>query len=45
MAAPKSEPFIEALRIDAGVMREQFEQDAAVCARLRERPLHHLFAA
>jgi hypothetical protein len=44
MAARKSQPFIEPLRIDAAVVRQQFDQDAAFGARLPDRPLHQLLA-
>ena len=44
MAASKSQPFVEALRIDAGVMGEQLDQLAAFAACFRHRPLHQLFA-
>ena len=40
----KSQPLIKSLRIDAGVMRQQFDQLASLCARFRDRPLHHLLA-
>ena len=42
--ARKSEPLIEALRIDAGVMGEQLDQLAAPRLRLADRPLHELLA-
>src|SRR6266478_7872199 len=41
MARLKSQSRIESLRIDAGVMREQFDQLAAPGARFRDGPLHH----
>src|SRR5882757_2615228 len=44
MATRKSEPLIEALRVDAAVMGEQFDQLAAAGAGLRQRPLHQLLA-
>src|ERR1700748_204034 len=44
MASRKSEPRIEPLRIDAGVVREQLHQLAPLGARFRDRPLHHLLA-
>src|SRR6266481_7747109 len=44
MAARKSQPLIEALGVDAGVMRQKLDQLAALRARLSDRPLHHLFA-
>jgi hypothetical protein len=44
MACLKTQPLVEALRIDAGVVREQFDQLAAFCLRLRNRPLHQLLA-
>src|SRR6267142_2448275 len=44
MAARKSEPLVEALRIDAGMMGQQFDQLAAPCAGFRQRPPHQLLA-
>src|SRR5215211_9454575 len=44
MAARKSEPLVKALRIDAAVMSQQFDQLAAACAGVSERPLHQLLA-
>jgi len=44
MAARESEPFIKPLRIDARMMRQQFNQFATPCARFHNRPLHQLFA-
>ena len=44
MAARKAQPLVKPLRIDAGVMRQQFDQLAALAARFRNRPLHHLLA-
>src|SRR3979490_2599818 len=44
MAAPKAEPLIEALRINAGVVRQQLDQLAAFATRFRNRPLHQLLA-
>ena len=44
MAARKSEPLVEALCVDAGVMREQLDQLAAFTPRFADRPLHELFA-
>src|SRR5580692_3792499 len=44
MAARKSEPLVKSLRIDAGVMGQQLDQLATLGARLRDRPLHELFA-
>src|SRR5436309_11628847 len=44
MARLKPQPLVEALRIDAGVVREQFNQLAAFCLRLRNRPVHQLLA-
>src|ERR1700737_469025 len=44
MARLKSQPYVEPLRIDAGVMREQFDQLAALAPCLRDRPLHQLLA-
>src|SRR5262245_46990678 len=44
MAARKSKPLVEALRIDTRVMREQLHQHAAFRARLRDRPLYQFFA-
>src|ERR1700710_3141376 len=44
MARLKSEPHVEALRVDAGVVREQLDQLAALAARLRDRALHQLLA-
>src|SRR5665647_1660081 len=40
----ESEPLVEALRVDAGVVGEQFDQPAFTAARLRDRPLHQLLA-
>src|ERR1700694_5055329 len=44
MARLKSQPGVEPLRIDAGVMREQFNQLATLGARFRDGPLQHLLA-
>ena len=44
MAACKTKPFIEALRIDAGVMRQQLDHHATSLARFRDRPLHQPLA-
>ena len=44
MAALKSEPLVEALGVDTGMMRQQLDQLAAFRARFRDRPLHHRFA-
>src|SRR5271156_1606539 len=44
MAPRKSEPHIEPLRVDAGVVREQLYQLASLGARFRDRPLHQLLA-
>lgn len=44
MAARKSEPFIKPLRIDAGIMRQQLDQLATLCACFSNGPLHQLFA-
>lgn len=44
MAARKSQPLVEALRVDAGMMREKLDQLAAPRARLVDRPLHEFFA-
>src|SRR3954451_18113763 len=44
MARLKPKPLVEGLRIDAGVVREQFDESAAFCPRLRHRPLHQLLA-
>lgn len=37
MVRLEAEPLVEALRIDAGMMREQFDQLAAAGAGLRNR--------
>src|ERR1700716_755709 len=44
MARLKSQPGVEPLRIDAGPMREQFNQLATLGARFRDGPLHHLLS-
>jgi len=44
MAARKAEPLVKSLRIDTGVMRQQFDQLAPLGAGFRYRPLHHLLA-
>src|SRR5579864_806419 len=44
MAALKTEPLIEPLRIDAGLMGQQFDQLATLAAGLADRPLHELLA-
>src|ERR1700681_202236 len=44
MARLKSQPYVEPLRIDPGVVREQLDQLATLAARLRDRPLHQLLA-
>src|SRR5438876_12026478 len=41
MARLKSQSRVESLRVDAGVMGEQFDQLAAPGARFRDGPLHH----
>ena len=38
MARLKSQPLVESLRIDAGMMREQLDQPAAGAARLGDGP-------
>src|SRR6202790_2386477 len=43
MARLESQPRVESLRIDAGVMGEQFDQPAAPGARFRDRPSHQPF--
>ena len=40
MARQEAEPLVEALRIDAGMMREQLDEFAAVGTRFRNRPRH-----
>src|SRR5215218_1186417 len=44
MAARKTQPLVKSLRIDAGMMRQQFDQPASPGARFHHRPLHHLLA-
>jgi hypothetical protein len=44
MAARKAQPLVKSLRIDASVMRQQFDQFASPGPRFRNRPLHHLLA-
>src|SRR5580698_4569498 len=44
MARRKSQSHIESLRVDAGVVREQFDQLAFSGARLSDGPLHQLLA-
>src|SRR6185295_19335274 len=44
MAARKAQPLVKSLRIDAGVMRQQFDQFASPRTRFRDRPLHQLLA-
>src|SRR5260370_19956391 len=44
MARLESQPLVEALRVDAGVVGEQFDQPAFPGARFRNRPLHQLLA-
>src|SRR5512143_2679992 len=44
MARRKTEPLVEPLRVDAAVVREQFDELAALRARFPERPLHELLA-
>src|SRR5207247_3369674 len=44
MAARKAEPLVKSLRIDAGVMRQQFDQSASLGPCFHDRPLHHLLA-
>src|SRR5450432_1143370 len=44
VARLESQPRVESLGIDAGVMREQLDQFALPCARLGEGPLHQLLA-
>ena len=41
MAAVEAEAFVESLRVDARVMRQQFEHDAAVRFGLSDRPAQH----
>src|SRR3954470_5011422 len=40
----KAEALVEALRVDAARMRQQFDQIAAARLRFRHRPLHQLLA-
>src|SRR5947199_9194376 len=40
MARLKPQSRVESLRVDAGVMRQQFDQLAALGARFRDGPLH-----
>ena len=44
MARLKSEPDVETLGIDSGLVGEQFDQLATLAAGLGDRPLHHLLA-
>jgi hypothetical protein len=44
MAARKAQPLVKSLRIDAGVMRQQFDQSASPGPHFHHRPLHHLLA-
>src|SRR5713226_5435645 len=44
MARLKSKPHVESLRIDAGIMREQLDQLAALLARLGDGPSHESLA-
>src|SRR5258707_8862427 len=44
MARLKSEPDVEPLRIDAGMMRQQLHQLATLAARFRDGPLHQSLA-
>src|ERR1041385_3972046 len=44
MAGGKSKPFVEALRIDPCFVGKQFDQLAASRLRLRDGPLHQVFA-
>src|SRR5216684_6541658 len=44
MARRKSQPRVESLRIDAGIVREQFNELAFLRPRFRDSPLHHLLA-
>src|ERR1700722_12977464 len=44
MARLESEPCIKSLRIDAGSVRQQFDQSATLGTCFRNRPLHQLFA-
>ena len=44
MARLKSQPHVEPLRIDPGMMRQQLDQLATLLARLGDRPSHHLLA-
>src|SRR5450432_2258508 len=44
MARLKSQPHVESLGIDAAIVRQQFDQFAALCARLSDGPLHQLLA-
>ncbi len=44
MTRLESQPRVESLRIDARLVRQQFDQFAALRARLGERPSHQLLA-
>ena len=44
MARHEPEPLVEALRIDAGVMREQLDKLAALGPRIGNRPRHQLLS-
>jgi hypothetical protein len=44
VARLKTQPLVKALRIDASVVREQFDQPAAPRARFSNGPLQHLLA-
>jgi len=44
MARLKSQPHVEPLRIDPGMMRQQLDQLATLLARFGDGPSHHLLA-
>ena len=44
MARLKPQPLVKPVGIDAGVVREQFDQFAAFGAGFSDGPLHHLLA-
>ena len=44
MARHEPEPLVEALRIDAGVMREQLDELTALGPRIGNRPPHQLLS-
>src|SRR3979490_2761544 len=44
VARLKSQPRVEPLRIDAGAMRQQFDQRATLRARFGNGPLHDFFS-